>query len=301
MTLVSVIVPVLNDESRIRRCVESLLNQTYPEERREVIIVDNGSSDGTRDVVATYPVRLLVEESARTPYVARNKGIHAASGDVIALTDADCAPDPDWIARGVELLERSGADLVGGKVEFSFSPNARPGEWYDAISNLEMERNISERGVAKTANLFFRRRVVDEIGPFPAWLRSGGDVWWTGRASRAGLRIEYAPDARVVKPARSFGALLKKQYRVGQGQPELWRAAGRSWSAISKQLLKGFLPPAPHSIRRSIRQRGIPEMETALSSLWCVAWACRVTTNAGRITALTKLQGGSRPDDARSS
>jgi glycosyltransferase AglE len=285
---VTVVVPVLNDEARIGRCIEALLAQTYAEDRTEIIVVDNGSTDRTRAIAASYPVRLLIEEGARTPYVARNKGIAAACGEVIGLTDADCVPAADWIARGVEVLLTSCAELAGGRVEFSFSPDPHPAEWYDAISNLEMENNIRERGVAKTANLFFHRRVFEEVGPFPAWLRSGGDVWWTGKASRAGFRIVYAPEARVVKPARSFMALLKKQYRVGQGQPELWRAAGGSWPAMMVRLLKGFYPPSPRSIRRSVHQRGIAEMETALGSLWCIAWACRLTTNAGRIRAITK-------------
>jgi glycosyltransferase AglE len=287
---VTVIVPVLNDELRIRRCIEALLAQSYAADRREIIIVDNGSTDRTREVVASYPVTLLVEDAARTPYLARNKGMGVASGDVIALTDADCVPEPDWLERGVSLMADGGVEMVGGKVEFSYSERGLPGQWYDSISNLEVENNIRERGVAKTANLFFRRRVFEEIGLFPG-IRSGGDVWWTSKATRAGFRMVYAPDAKVVKPARPFGALLKKQYRVGQGQPRLWRSAGGSRWAVSKRILAGFFPPSPRSIRQAIRRRGAPEMERALFSLWCVAWACRLTTNIGRVRALLGRAG----------
>jgi cellulose synthase/poly-beta-1,6-N-acetylglucosamine synthase-like glycosyltransferase len=290
---VSVIVPVLNDGERIGACIEALLVQTYPSEFTEIIVVDNGSTDDTIAVVGRYPVVLLTECRAKTPYLARNTGILNARGSIIALIDATCTPVPEWVENGVHSLEEQGADLVGGKVQFTFSPLRGAGESFDSISNLEMEKNIRDRGVAKTANLFFHRRVIDRVGLFPVDQRSGADVAWTGRATRAGLRMVYAPDAVVDKPARGFRPLLRKQYRVGQGQPEIWRAAELGLKEAMKRILLDFLPPRPGAIRRSIRERGTPAMEADLISIWAVAWACKVITNLGRIRAL--LRRGASP------
>jgi len=285
---VSVIVPVLNDADGIGSCIEALLSQSYPSELVEIIIVDNGSNDGTPEVVRRYPVTLLTETRTKTPYLARNTGILHSKGEVIALTDATCTPVREWLDVGVRALVEEEASLVGGKVAFTFSPRRSAAESFDAISNLEMEKNIRDRGVAKTANLIFRRSVIDAIGLFSEERRSGTDVWWTGRATRAGLKLVYAPDAVVYKPARPFGPLLKKQYRVGQGQPEIWRAAGSGWPVILRRLLFGLFPPSPRAVRRSIRERGDSAMETELLAIWAVGWACKVATNLGRIRALLR-------------
>lgn len=292
--IVSVIVPVLNDAARIGRCVEALLAQDHPRERLEIIVVDNGSTDGTREVISRYPVTLLLEDSARTPYIARNRGLERASGEVLAFTDADCTPRPDWITQALRALEESEADLVGGKVAFTFSDRRDAGECFDSITNLEMERNIRERGVAKTGNLIVRRKVVEGIGPFPDHQRSGGDVWWTGKASRAGFRIVYAPDVVVEKPARPLGALLRKQFRVGRGQIGAWRAEGVGSGALATRLARGFLPPSPGSVRQAIRQRGTPDMEQNLGRIVVAGWLARSATNLGRLDALLRRRQNGR-------
>lgn len=299
LPLVSIIVPVLNDAARIGRCVAALLAQDHPRERLEIIVVDNGSTDGTREEVSRYPVTLLLEDSARTPYIARNRGLQRARGEVIAFTDADCTPRSDWITQALRALEESGADLVGGKVAFTFSDRRGAGECFDSITNLEMERNIRERGVAKTGNLVVRRRVVEGIGPFPDHQRSGGDVWWTGKASRAGFRIVYAPEVVVEKPARRLGALLRKQFRVGRGQIGAWRAEGVASGTLVTRLARGFLPPSPGSVRQAIRQRGTPDMEQNLGRIVVAGWLARAATNLGRLDALVRGGGKRRAGEGR--
>src|SRR5688572_8958532 len=112
LPFVSVIVPVLNDEARIGGCVAALLAQDYPRERYEVIVVDNGSTDRTYEVVRGYPVTLLSEAQIRSSFAARNKGMREAVGEIFAFTDSDCTPAPQWLAEGVRAIQ-AGADLVG--------------------------------------------------------------------------------------------------------------------------------------------------------------------------------------------
>src|SRR5689334_6517067 len=113
LPFVSVIVPVYNDQQRIVTCVEALLAQDYPRECYEVLVVDNGSTDGTLAALKALPITSLVENTKRGSYAARNKALQQAKGEVIAFTDSDCTPVPGWLAAGVAAIE-AGADLVGG-------------------------------------------------------------------------------------------------------------------------------------------------------------------------------------------
>lgn len=288
---VSVIVPVLNMPHAIRRCVEALLAQTYPRTNYEIIIVDNGSTDATVRVLREYPVTMLSETGIRSPYAARNLGLQHARGEIIALTDADCAPQADWIERGVDALVSEPADMVGGHVRFLFSPSRTPAEMYDSIANLEMKNSITLRGEAKTGNLFVRRKVFDAVGTFPGEVRSGGDRFWTGRATRSGFTLVYRPDVVVGKKARTIFRLLKKSYRIGKGQPAVWVDRSRSVLGMAKSMVRDALPPPPSGIRRQIDERGTADMHSLFPRLWIVAWLCGLSSMLGRIHGFLTLIG----------
>jgi glycosyltransferase involved in cell wall biosynthesis len=280
---VSVIVPVLNGAAHVGRCLDALCAQTYPPERFEILVVDNGSDDETRGVVRRYAVRLLVERSARSPYLARNTGLAHASGDVLAFTDADCVPAKSWIEQGVERIEQEGADLAGGRVEFALSAPPRAAELLDAVKNLDNERSIAERGVAKTGNLFVARRVFDELGGFAADRRSGGDVEFTARASGAGFSLVYAPAAVVTKPARRALALARKQYRVGRGEALLWRERGVRAREIAGRSLRSLRPVRPDYVRERLRARGPAGSEARWPRVWLAAWGIGAVQGLGRL------------------
>lgn len=308
LPFVSVIVPVLNDEARIGGCIEALLAQEYPRERYEVIVVDNGSSDRSYEVAARYPVTLLSETETRSSFAARNRGMREARGEIFAFTDSDCTPAPRWLAEGVRAIQ-AGADLVGGRVRFVFSPRPSGAEVCDSMANMQIERNIRERGVCKTANLFVRADLFATLGPFPHDLPSGGDVIWTGRATGAGHKLVYSPLAEVAHPTRRLAALLKKHYRVGRGQRAIRAeqratalpsvaagpAASRRRGKLAKlgRALKGFLPEPVSVVRDSMRQHEV-EGVSGLYRVWLVAWLCRATTTLGSLAAAVSAQGRSR-------
>ena len=89
--LVSVVVPARNAAATLERCLRSLLDLDYPRDRFEIIVADNGSTDGSRSILDRFGGQVRVVEQPRPgPAAARNAGIRAAEGTVIALTDADC-------------------------------------------------------------------------------------------------------------------------------------------------------------------------------------------------------------------
>jgi hypothetical protein len=159
----------------------------------------------------------------------------------------------------------------------------------DSITNLDQQRSVALRSVAKTGNLFATRRVLDAIGPFLE-RRSGCDVEWTGRASGAGFALVYAPEAVVEKPARAAFALARKQYRVGRGQMALWRAVGDPLGAVLQRIARGFRPGRPAMLRERLKLRAPEDHRSGLAAVWLVAWAISAVQSLGRLHGL--LRGG---------
>lgn len=284
---VSVVVPVFNSPVRIAVCIEALLSQDYPRNRHEIIVVDNGSTDLTHQVIERYPVQLLVEDKVRSPYAARNKGIRAAKGEIVALIDANCTPIARWLTEGVRAIQSNQADLAGGKVTFTFSDERTPAELFDSITNVNMKRSIEVRSVAKGGNLFVRKTVFDAIGLFPSGLRSGGDVLWTSEATEAGFKLVYAGAAEAFYPARTLVPLVRKQIRVGRGQVAVWRRQHLATRTVLLRLVKGILPPSPWYVRRKLMDQELGAWATCLA-VWINGWACKLATTLGRIQALTR-------------
>jgi hypothetical protein len=285
--LVSVIVPVFDDRARLQLCLDALMVQTYRQDRLEVIIVDNGSTDGSAESVSRYPVTLLHEDEVQSSYAARNRGLESARGSVLAFTDSDCIPDPDWVGNGVRTLNEAAADLVGGQVRFAFSDNPTGAELFDSISNMQNEINIRERNVAKTANLFVRAEVFGRVGPYPGDVKSGGDVSWTGRATTAGYRLVYGEQAVVAHPARKLLALMRKQYRVGTGQPTKGPASQRSTLGILRSAAGGVrrTQSADH-IRARLEEQGNSVSRSDVVRAWGAGFAVRVAMAAGNVATL---------------
>lgn len=282
----TVVVPVRNDV-RIRACIEALLVQTWPKDGYEIIIVDNGSTDGTRAVVSEYPVTLLVEHSMKSSYVSRNTGVRQARGSVIALLDADCCPAPSWIEEGVQALIEHHADLAGGHIRFVYSSPSSGAETYDALYNMQQERDIARRKSAKTANLFVRARVFAEIGMFPP-LASGADVFWTRVATSKGCVLVSAPAAEVLHPTRRLAQLLYKAFRVGRGrydchvlECELERQGSGHATTTPGDSWNDFKPPRWSALRRTMQQRQLRVSRVRVLRTWSAGWLYRIVRALG--------------------
>lgn len=287
---VSVIIPAYNEEETIRSCLESVSDQSYQNDRYEIIVVDNGSSDDTYSLARRYSDLALIENENKGSYSARNRGLEAATGDIITFTDADCEPSKDWIKNGVTRLQESNASLAAGKVEFVFSRDETAAERFDASVHMQQEQNVQE-GVAATANLFVRDSVICELGVFPTSLLSGGDMYWTSLATENGFKLVYAPNAVVKHPARKWRSLLSKQYRIGKGQIEKWRLDGDS---IITKLLTGFikfpinilhyLSTNQSNVNGSVGQENEEEQE--LIKFYLIAGLSIIIVNMGRMIGI---------------
>jgi glycosyltransferase involved in cell wall biosynthesis len=257
---VSVIVPVYNDPERLRLCLRALGRQTYPRARYEVVVVDNGSDESVEPLVAESDRARLCREERPGSYAARNRGLSQARGEVIAFTDADCIPAPDWIERGTaRLLSSPDCGLVAGRVEvFANDPRrATAVELYEMVTYLQQRRHVEVDRFGATANLFTRRAVFERIGTFNGEMMSGGDVEWGRRVAAAGYGMLYAEDAVVAHPARrTFKQLYRRVARIVGGAHALKRRGARS-------LVASFLPPVRYPLKiwrdpklRSLKEKG---------------------------------------------
>lgn len=286
LPLVTVVIPVLNNAEGITETVDALLKQVYPDDRVEIIVVDNGSTDGTQEAVRSLPVTFLQEQARFSPYPSRNRAVKAAKGEIIAFTDSDCIPGPDWIRNAVSLLSDPETDLVGGLVRFRFSPQNTAAEYVDSLMNLEVRENVQKRGVAKTGNLVVRKRLFDEIGMFREDVRSGGDVEWTRRATSHGHRMVFGEEVVVYKQARKLISLLRKQYRVGKGQPSLWKKEGMPVHKMLIRIVVEMRPATGRFVRSMTEYRHYPAPDRPLLPVLGVIFLTRLATAAGRLRGL---------------
>lgn len=263
---VSVVIPVYNDPSGIRATLTSVTDQTH--DQYEVIVVDNGSTDETRSVARRvrdrHPqlVRLVEERRIQTSYAARNTGIDAANGELIAFLDADETVDRTWIDTVVRHAADSGDDYFGcAVVDGPRRPTTAVGK-YNRYAEHTVRQYLAEFRFAPTCCLVVRREVFETVGRFDERLYSSGDKEFGRRVHEAGFRQGFAPEATIYHPARSPLALWRKHVRVGRGLEQLRqryprRFGGRNDATADRA--RGWPPRDPRRSIRSVRSSlGVP-------------------------------------------
>lgn len=273
---VSVVVPVRDGAALLPGCLDALAAAVAAARAGglevEVIVVDNDSRDATSRVAAAHPLApLLVRESRRGSYAARNAGVAAAAGTLLAFTDADCRPEPGWLSAGTAALD-VGADLAGGAVLPLASPRPSVWERYDRATYLRQADYVTGQGFAATANLFVRAAVFAAVGGFDPALRSSGDLEWCGRAVAAGHRLVAAPAAAVRHRPRTTAAdTWRLHRRLGAG----WRALHRrglrppAWRDPALQVPLGVVVDAVAADGPPLRRRRLaPAHALVLTARW---------------------------------
>jgi GT2 family glycosyltransferase len=191
-----------------------LAAQTLPSGRFEIVVADNNSSCGLKEVEAVCgTLARVVPAPIQGAGPARNAAVAASRGVILAFTDSDCRPSPDWLESGVAALAR--ADMVGGRVVVDVLDPRNPTavEAYEMVFAFDLKRYVERKHFSATANMFVTRAVFDRVGGFRLGVVE--DMDWGHRAFALGYRWAYAPEARVSHPARhDWPDLLKKSRRL---------------------------------------------------------------------------------------
>lgn len=217
---VSIVIPAYNEEHHIAAAITAALSQTYP--GVQVIVVDNASTDRTGEIARSFPVTVVREDRKGLLY-ARECGRCAAAGaDIIANTDADCIPDPDWIAAAVKHFEKESVVAVSGPCDFydaqpllrwflraTFNYITRP------LNDLMQLPIIHRRGYLNGGNNLVRSRVLEAMGGYDTSIAFWGeDVDTANRVSKYG-RVVFDSKIVVRTSGRRFAnqGVLKTFYR----------------------------------------------------------------------------------------
>lgn len=218
LSLVSIIIPVRNGAEVIERCLGSIMALDYPVGHREVLVVDNGSTDGTATVAQAYPVT-VVSHFQPGAARARNSGIRAAQGEIVAFIDADCIAEKDWLR---ELLAGADNPAVGGFVGPIDALETRRlvARWVDDRELISQERLLSSSpAVAAGGNIAYRKEVFDAVGVFDEDMMAGedGDLFWRMiRSDRFLVRFNRKARVRHAHPDRVV-PLLRRAFVEGRG------------------------------------------------------------------------------------
>jgi glycosyltransferase involved in cell wall biosynthesis len=255
--MVSVVICAYNAERTMRACMESLTRLEYP--NYEVIVVDDGSRDATAEIAMDYPQFRLIRQPNKGLSVARNVGLHAARGEVIAYTDSDCVVDPHWLTYMVRAMLEGGFDGCGG-------PNYAPHEdgWVAAAvaaspgapSHVLVAENAAEHLAG--CNMVFKRSALDRVGGFdPQFTAAGDDVDVCWRIIEAGMRLGYCPAAFVWHFRRNtVKAYYGQQRGYGRAEALLYARYPERFNALGqikwRGTIPGFLRTVPGGNRRRV-------------------------------------------------
>jgi len=218
--IISIIVPVFNAEKTIKRCLNALTKQTYQNEKYEIIVVDNDSTDNSANIIREFPVVLLSEKRAHNSYMARNRGLSHAKGEILAFIDADCIADKNWLKNLVKPFQDESVGVVAGEV-LSDKPRNLVQGFYEYSEFLKQGKKVTSKIAALGAgNTALRKNIFDIVGTFDADFRWGGDNDLGIRIQKeTNYLIKFAENARVYHTHRaSLKGLIKHAYTYGLGK-----------------------------------------------------------------------------------
>jgi len=221
---VSVVIPAYNAADSLPACLAALQQQTFPP--REIIVVDDASTDQTAKLAAGYGVRVLQPAGRRGPAAARNAGAQAAQGDLIAFTDADCAPDPEWLAELTGPF--TDPEVIGAKGVY----RTRQTELVARFVQQEYESKYQRMARRPTIDFIdtysaaYRRAIFLENGGFDAAfpVPSVEDQEFSFRLAAKGYKLIFIPSARVAhRHDRSLFEYLRRKFGIGYWKAQLLR------------------------------------------------------------------------------
>jgi len=248
---VSVIIPVKNGAPHIKDLLDSLMQVDYEKDKLEIIVVDGNSTDGTREIVSQYPVKLLTEERPGIN-AARNTGLKYSNGEIVAFTDYDCVVSKNWISKIVNNFQNPKVGCIGGNVlgyhndflsqyaDKSLMPVMRVFKKRETLNVIKPPLHYPAG-----CNMAFKREAFEKTGMFDEKIKYGFDEdEFVERICMAGYTLVLDPELVVKHKHRpTLIGLLKQTFNYGRGMGNMLKIKGLK-SVFSKWALYcilGFL------------------------------------------------------------
>jgi GT2 family glycosyltransferase len=210
--VISIIIPALNEEKMIGRCLESLAHLEFPHDRFEIVVVDNGSSDGTVAIAKSFQDRFnlkILQKTGVRISGLRNLGAREARGAILAFLDADCLAPRDWLDRIVELTPSENAGVLGA--HYLLPENST---WVGRIWHRYQEAEKSgEVSHVPAGDLIMRHEDFLRLGGFDETIQTNEDYELCERVRAAGIAVRAFPQIGVIHlgTAQSLHAFFRKQ------------------------------------------------------------------------------------------
>jgi mycofactocin system glycosyltransferase len=225
---VTVIIPTKDRRDELLECIESIFSQDYPKHKVELIVIDDGSHDGTRDLVSMFPCKLLSHVKSRGQSYCRNMGAEEAQGEILAFLDSDCVAESSWLKELVTYFQWEKIGAVGGYVDGYFNDSALD-RYEKVFSPLNMGMHIqcgTNNGstfYTPTCNMLVRRKAFVEAGGIQESMHVGEDVDFCWRIRKKGYYALYVPRGVVKHKHRNHTVkMLKRRADYGTSEATLY-------------------------------------------------------------------------------
>ena len=290
LPFISVIIPTYNRRDFLHSAITSLLRQSYPKDRYEVIVIDDGSTDNTKALVEEYigstdcNMKYFRQEN-RGLSTARNLGVEKSKGEIVAYIDDDAIAAPDWLSSLADVYLNEEVVCVGGRMWPSFL--SKPPWWlskkmrgvleYDLGEDRKLLKEINE--CPHGSNISFRKSIFNELGCFKVnlgrqkgTLLSGEETEFCGRILKDGRKIVYEPSAivahQIAGDRLTVEYFLKRQY----------------WQGVTKAVYQGVmlremlldLIRIPYLFVRFILEREPAHFFRSVSSVGYILYSLRI-------------------------
>lgn len=271
--MLSVILPTYNRCSSLQRTLSSLFAQTLPSDRYEIIVVDDGSTDGTRDCMACYPQVTFILQDHRGPAAARNRGAGVAAGEILVFIDDDCTAPADWLQRLRDYFTQTDRAVCGGK-----TINAAANRYLSGVHQFIIDywQAAVNHGHGKdlfltSNNLAVRRSVFDEAHGFDEKiLHAGAEDRRLVQAIREnGRRVDYLADLVMYHHHElTLKRFVRQQLHYGRGSFFLYQQAAPSAAKLPWTLLTGLFR---HAWKAGSSCTGLKRVSAVALAQLCVA------------------------------
>ena len=221
----SIIIPTYNRSERLQQCLESLTRLTYPSDRFEVIVVDDGSQVSMKSVVVNFESQIslrLIRQSNGGPASARNMGASVAQGNYLVFTDDDCQPNPDWLDALAAATAAAPNTLIGGQTINALSDNL-----YSTASQLLIDYIYDYYNQTKGDASFFAsnnfgmpKGLYQQLGGFDTSfpLAAGEDREFCDRWQHHGYSMHYAAEMQIKHFHQlTFVSFWRQHFNYGRG------------------------------------------------------------------------------------